>query len=55
MQFSQSVPFAPINEIVDPVLHLASPFSGKVIALKYHPLALFSSGMVGRGVAVELS
>jgi phosphotransferase system IIA component len=55
MQFSQSVPFAPINEIVDPVLHLASPFSGKVQSLKQHPLALFSSGMIGRGVTVELT
>lgn len=55
MQFSQSVPFAPINEIVDPVLHLASPFSGKVQSLKQHPLALFSSGMIGRGVTVGLT
>ena len=55
MQFSPIISFSPINEITVPVLHLASPFSGKVLNLKNHPVALFSSGMIGRGVSVELT
>ena len=55
MHFSNTISYAPINDIQDPVLHLASPFSGKVFSLNDHPQALFSSGMLGRGVCVELS
>ena len=55
MQFSPVISYAPINSIDQPLLHLASPFSGKVTPLSSHPDPLFSQGMLGRGICVQLS
>ncbi|MBQ4850066.1 PTS glucose transporter subunit IIA [Pseudoalteromonas sp. MMG012] len=55
MQFSPVIAYTPINAIPNPFMHLASPFSGKVLPLSSHPEHLFSQGMLGRGVCVQLS
>ncbi|OHU97210.1 PTS sugar transporter [Pseudoalteromonas byunsanensis] len=55
MQFSTPVEYAPITTIDSPLMHLASPFTGKVLPLLAHPDPLFAKGMLGRGVCVDMS
>ncbi|ESP93210.1 MULTISPECIES: PTS glucose transporter subunit IIA [Pseudoalteromonas] len=55
MIFSKPINYAPITQIANPLLHIASPFTGKVFPLTQHPLSLFSSGMVGSGVCVKMN
>lgn len=55
MQFSALISYSPINAISQPLMHLASPFSGKVMPITAHPEPLFSQGILGRGICVQLS
>ncbi|KZN36473.1 hypothetical protein N480_17390 [Pseudoalteromonas luteoviolacea S2607] len=52
MIFSTPIKYAPITQIANPLLHIASPFSGKVMPLNHHPVQLFSTGVLGIGVMV---
>ncbi|BBN81373.1 hypothetical protein PA25_13580 [Pseudoalteromonas sp. A25] len=55
MQFSKSASYAPITSVSNLFMHLASPFTGKVHPLTVHPEPIFSTGMLGRGVCVEMT
>ncbi|KZN66594.1 hypothetical protein N473_09380 [Pseudoalteromonas luteoviolacea CPMOR-1] len=55
MIFSKPINYAPITQIANPLLHIASPFTGKVFPLTHHPLPLFSTGMIGSGVCVKMN
>ncbi|WMN60181.1 PTS glucose transporter subunit IIA [Pseudoalteromonas xiamenensis] len=49
------ISYCPITQITQPICNLASPFSGKVVSLNTHPDPIFSSGILGKGICVELS
>ncbi|KZN32394.1 PTS glucose transporter subunit IIA [Pseudoalteromonas luteoviolacea] len=53
MIFSTPIKYAPITQIANPLLHIASPFSGKVLPLQNHPIQLFATGVLGVGVCVK--
>ncbi|MCO7188448.1 MULTISPECIES: PTS glucose transporter subunit IIA [unclassified Pseudoalteromonas] len=55
MHLSQQINYAPIAQIANPIMHIASPFTGKVHPLSHHPEPLFASGMLGPGVCVKLN
>lgn len=49
------IEYCPINQIAKPICNLASPYSGRVLPLSDHPDAIFSLGILGQGVCVEVT
>lgn len=49
------IDYCPISQITSPICHVASPYSGRVLPLTSHPDAIFSLGILGSGVCVEIT
>lgn len=49
------IDYCPISQITTPVCNIASPYSGRVLPLTSHPEAIFSLGILGTGVCVEVT
>ncbi|MEJ6476082.1 PTS glucose transporter subunit IIA [Pseudoalteromonas piscicida] len=54
IELSPPIQYRPISQIANPIAHIPSPFSGKVLPLSAHPNAAIASGVLGMGVCVQM-
>ena len=55
LALSPAINYRPITQIANPIAHIPSPFSGKVLPLAAHPNAAIATGMLGAGVCVKMN
>ncbi|QUI63855.1 PTS sugar transporter [Pseudoalteromonas sp. A22] len=54
IELSPPIQYRPISQIANPIAHIPSPFSGKVLPLSTYTNAAIASGMLGIGVCVQM-